>query len=79
MTKNSVQQHVVDGVIIVGGALSPWWTNYLQPTLSAIVLICTAVLMLWRVWKLFMQFLTFIGLRQKKMSRKDDWISAEDD
>jgi hypothetical protein len=73
-----VGHHIMDGVMVVSGALSPWWLNLFEPGLRAFVLIATAIVLGLRMYKLLMQFLVFIGLRRKQKSRATDFEDEED-
>jgi len=80
MTKHvdSTSHFIYDSIIVFIGALSPWWVGILEPGLRAFVLICTAFIVGYRVWKMFLHFIEFIGLRRKRKSRATD-IDREDE
>jgi len=81
MTKqiDSTSHYIYDGIIVSIGALSPWWAGILEPGLRAFVLICTAFIVGYRVWKMFLHFIEFIGLRRKKKSRITDFEKEDEE
>lgn len=68
----SVQGHILDWALVTGGVLSPWWLNFFEPGLRAFVLVCTAIIVGWRVFKMFLHFLSWLGLIKETKDFSDE-------